>query len=67
LEHPDAFPGDAVALMQCVYRDQSLPLPIRLAAATAAARFERPTLAATMVRDVTDDALGVILIPNKVP
>jgi hypothetical protein len=33
LEHPDAFPGDAVALMQCVYRDQSLPLPMRLAAA----------------------------------
>ena len=55
IDHPDAFPGDAVSLMQCIYRDASLPLEIRLDAASKAARFERPALAAVM----TNDASGV--------
>jgi hypothetical protein len=53
IDHPDAFTGDAVALMQCIYRDASLPLEIRLDAASKAARFERPALAATLTRDMT--------------
>ena len=50
---PDAFDGDGVAFMQSVYRDPSFPTELRLDAAAKAARFERPALAATMVRDVT--------------
>jgi hypothetical protein len=52
-EHPDAFPGDAVALLQCVYRDASLPLEIRIDAASKAARFERPALSAVATKDMT--------------
>ena len=48
IEHPDAFPGDAVSLLQCIYRDQSLQLDVRIDAAGKAARFERPALAATL-------------------
>jgi hypothetical protein len=55
IDHPDAFPGDAVSLMQCIYCDASLPVEIRLDAASKAARFERPALAAVM----TNDASGV--------
>jgi hypothetical protein len=50
---PPAFDGDAVALMQCVYRDPSMPIELRLDAAKSSARFERPTLSAAMVKDVT--------------
>lgn len=39
--------------MQSVYRDPSFPAELRLDAAAKAARFERPTLQATLVRDVT--------------
>jgi hypothetical protein len=53
IDNPDAFAGDAVSLMQCIYRDASLPLEIRLDAASKAARFERPALAATLTRDTT--------------
>jgi hypothetical protein len=66
IDHPNAFPGDAVSLMQCIYRDASLPLEIRLDAASKAARFERPALAAVM----TNEASGatsprVMLVPTK--
>src|SRR5579872_4282347 len=52
IEHPDAFPGDAVGLLQCIYRDQSLPLEVRLDAASKAAPFERPRLSAVAVQPV---------------
>jgi hypothetical protein len=44
---PEGFKGDAHALLVAVYRDTSLPLPIRLDAAKAAVKFEKPVLAAT--------------------
>jgi hypothetical protein len=47
---PDAFEGDGVALLQVVYRDPSHPLALRLDAAYKAARYERPALAATLVK-----------------
>jgi hypothetical protein len=37
---PEGFKGDAHALLVAVYRDTSLPLPIRLDAAKAAVKFE---------------------------
>jgi hypothetical protein len=64
-DHPNAFPGDAVALLQCVYRNPNIDLAVRIDAASKAARFERPQLAATMVRDTTPAAMGVILLPVK--
>jgi hypothetical protein len=65
-DHPDAFPGDAVSLMQCIYRDASLPLEIRLDAASKAARFERPALAAVLSTDAsTISPLGAVLVPYK--
>src|SRR5215469_2194476 len=53
IDNPDAFPGDAVSLMQCIYRDPNQDLAVRLDAAKAAARFERPALAATLTKDLT--------------
>lgn len=50
---PNAFEGDGVCFMQSVYRDPSFPVELRLDAASKAARFERPALAATLTRDVT--------------
>jgi hypothetical protein len=51
--HPTAFDGDAVALMQLIYRDPSQDISLRLDAAKTAARFERPTLSAVATRDMT--------------
>ena len=56
-----------MSLMQCIYRDASLPLEIRLDAAKAA-RFERPALAAVMTNDASNiSPLGAVLVPYKVP
>jgi hypothetical protein len=43
---PEAFTGDAHAYLMTVYKDTSLPLKDRLAAATAAISYEKPRLAA---------------------
>lgn len=43
---PNAFRGDAHALLMAVYKDETHPLPLRLDAAKAAISFERPRLAA---------------------
>ena len=47
-----AFGGDAHAFLMTVYKDPSHALAARLAAATAAIRFEKPALQAI---DVTSD------------
>jgi hypothetical protein len=52
-EHPDAFQGDSVDFMRCIYRNPTLPLDVRLDAASKAARFERPALMAAAVKDLT--------------
>ena len=46
---PAGFPGDAHQLLVTIYRDESLPLSMRLDAAKSAVKYERPALAATMV------------------
>jgi len=43
---PDAFDGDAHSLLIAIYKDQSYPIELRLEAAKAAIRFEKPALAA---------------------
>jgi hypothetical protein len=52
-EVPMAFDGDGVAFLQVVYRDPGQPIELRLDAAKAASRYERPALAATLTRDMT--------------
>jgi hypothetical protein len=52
-EVPTAFDGDGVAFLQVVYRDPDQPIELRLDAAKAASRYERPALAATLTRDMT--------------
>jgi hypothetical protein len=42
---PDAFDGDAHGLLTLVYRDTSLPLDVRIHAATVAISYESPRLA----------------------
>jgi hypothetical protein len=42
---PDAFDGDAHALMMAVYKDPSQPIALRLEAAKAALPYEKPRLA----------------------
>jgi hypothetical protein len=44
---PDAFDGDGHALLVAIYKDPSHPIQLRLDAAKAAIRYERPRLAAT--------------------
>jgi hypothetical protein len=42
----DPFDGDAHALLVCIYKDQSRDISLRLDAAKAAIRFEKPALGA---------------------
>jgi hypothetical protein len=65
---PDAFPGDAHALLVAIYKDPGQPVELRLDAAKAAIRFEKPALASTTVdasirrslADFTDAELAML-------
>lgn len=63
-----AFEGDAHTLLMAVYKNQDLPLPIRLDAAKAAIKFEKPALQATTVQhsnqigDLTDEQLDAFIL-----
>tara|TARA_R110000822_G_scaffold62916_10_gene154883 strand:+ start:5974 stop:6351 length:378 start_codon:yes stop_codon:yes gene_type:complete len=46
---PNAFAGDSHALLMAVYKNQDLPLLVRIDAAKAAIGFEKPRLSATNV------------------
>jgi hypothetical protein len=46
---PDAFAGDAHALLMAVYKNPALPIELRADAAKAAVRFEKPALASTVL------------------
>src|SRR5690348_10261439 len=45
----DPFDGDAHALLVALYKDKTRPVELRLEAAKAAIRFEKPALAAQSV------------------
>ena len=51
-EIPDAFVGDAHAFLVSIYKDPQQPIDLRMEAAKAAVRYEKPVLAAI---DVTSD------------
>jgi hypothetical protein len=51
---PEAFHGDAHALLMCVYKDPTQPIAVRIEAAGKAIGYEKPKLAAQRVdMDVT--------------
>ena len=56
-ETPEAFQGNALALLQMVYRTQTLPLEVRLTPPARLYVFGTPALGATLVRDVTPPAI----------
>jgi hypothetical protein len=65
----NAFEGDAHSLLIAIYKDGSMPIGLRLDAAKAAVRYEKPTLAAVQhsskldtrpASELTDDELAAI-------
>jgi hypothetical protein len=52
---PDAFHGDAHALLMALYRDTAQPLDLRLQAAKAAIAYEKPRLAAVQVEQTPNE------------
>jgi len=50
----DLFEGDAHALLIAIYKDNSLPLNLRLDAAKAAIRFEKPAMTAVDAHSKTE-------------
>jgi hypothetical protein len=63
---PDAFNGDAHALLVSVYRDMNLPMELRLNAAKAAVAYEKPRLQAIAMdlKQPRDSAPFVIVQQN---
>ena len=57
----DYFEGDALALMQSVYKNMTLPIDLRLDAAKCASHFERPRLQAVAMSNC-DDRLVVNIV-----
>lgn len=59
----DAFDGDAHAFLMAIYKDKTRPVEIRIDAAKAAIRYEKPALAAVevtgdmTVHDISDEPL----------
>src|SRR6476469_7101953 len=51
----NAFEGDAHSLLIAIYRDMSHPIELRLEAAKAAIRFEKPALAALDARGTIEN------------
>lgn len=60
---PEAFAGDAHALLMTVYKDPSNPIDLRVDAAKAAIRFEKPALSnveakvTQTIQDLREDEL----------
>ena len=69
-ETSDAFTGDAHALLMQIYKDPNQPIELRLDAAKAAIRYEKPALAAVEVNatikrdanDLTDAELEQLIV-----
>jgi hypothetical protein len=57
----NALDGDALALVQLVYRDKRQPLPFRLEAAKAAIPFERPRLSSMDAKVTSNVSLAELV------
>jgi hypothetical protein len=54
-------PEDAVALLQAIYRNPQVALPVRMRAAIEAAQYERPKLAVTAVSSMNGKDFAAML------
>jgi hypothetical protein len=50
---PEAFDGDAHSLLMAVYKDVARPIELRVDAAKAAIRYEKPSLASVDLKPIT--------------
>jgi hypothetical protein len=57
---PPAFAGDSLEFFQAIYRDVNQSVELRLAAARAAAAFERPSLAAIGISQTGPNLLNLV-------
>jgi len=64
---PDAFDGDAHAFLMAIYKDRTLPVKDRLAAATAAIGYEKPKLGSVDVKAEVDATVAVSRIELVAP
>jgi hypothetical protein len=55
-----AFEGDAHTFLMAVYKNPDLELPIRVDAAKAAIRYEKPALAAMEMKAEVDNRVRII-------
>jgi hypothetical protein len=62
----EAFEGDAHAFLMLIYKNEKAPLDLRLEAAKAAIRFEKPALGAVETKNETTIRY-VARLPNKEP
>src|SRR5215475_5820777 len=56
----ETFEGDAHSLLVLIYKDNSLPLAVRLDAAKAAIRFEKPAMSPVGARESNDEVVYAI-------
>ena len=65
---PD-FDGDALAYLQAVYTGRVRPDALRMSAAIAATKFEKPSLSASLTATVGNSSatapLGIVMLPAK--
>jgi hypothetical protein len=63
------FDGDAVAYLQACYTGRITPDPLRMSAAVAATRCEKPSLSASLTASVGNPSAsaptGLIMLPPK--
>ena len=68
---PPDFDGDALAYLQACYTGRIKPDALRMSAAVAATKFEKPALSASLTATVGNPSgnspLGIIMVPTKEP
>jgi hypothetical protein len=52
---------DALTVLRAIYRNRTVPLPVRMHAAQAALPFERPKLSAVLQTSVSGEDFGAAL------
>jgi hypothetical protein len=65
---PD-FDGDALGYLQACYTGRVKPDPLRMSAAVAATKFEKPALSASLTATVGNSSatapIGIVMLPSK--
>lgn len=63
---PNAFDGDAHALLMAVYKDPSKEWNLRIDAAKAAIRYEKPALATTTLKGDDEAPVAVAIVERRI-